>query len=756
MFVCADGYGRLGQIQQLKLAITAPITDGHGGYDDEGPRPDPQYKFGVTTPYTTAGPGAAVFEEDHLTSAVDPYPGLRGQQFQPRRKDSAVSGGGSEGEASNTNGSRYPPPNSQPLKMKRDQTMRPTTMDSIASNTTFVTDRTLIQQNDIGDGGKVISNSPNGASPNVAEARMRRLLHELDSIGLTDDMTIGRPSVDLDDWAASSSMDHSTGPPPPAMTGHGQLPPSMGPPRQEEIERMQQFAQSRNWPPIALPPNRPPYNQMQRPARYPDAPESASPLSEADDALFFGGGSPMSTNSAHGPRNSRQGSFSQPPGHSMQPTPPGAYRPVQATPINSAAFPMPPRGPPPVSMRTPRRPGTAGEPPVAYYNNNTHASLQRNRFASDQNLRERYQGGLPAASSTSIASGSQGSQIGLSPISPAPAMTLSSSGSRTDSMGSGALETPVEEATPTAPSSAQGAQAAQSPTPTLNATQEKKPVEQSVEKSAEKSVEKPSSPAQEIVITTTTPAEDKEKAKEKAIGTTTFSSLGADSSNSSGLRRGSLDAAMALKPSLSTEISREKGTKSPITELTHNPAINHNPFLTGGFGGGLSFGGVSFAVKDRDPPPYRVHSPPSSSGPINGRSNSLRAGSVGGRSDGSGSSFGDGAHNSRSDHSSTKRTTPAVALATAFVKEGVAGLNNVSTGPVLSKAEKAAEKARLKAEKAAEKAEEARRKVEEEKQAKLNAEEIKRRKKEEKIMKRLQAGEVGIYGGLSGMVSFNT
>jgi len=176
------------------------------------------------------------------------------------------------------------------------------------------------------------------------------------------------------------------------------------------------------------------------------------------------------------------------------------------------------------------------------------------------------------------------------------------------------------------------------------------------------------------------------------------------------------------------------------------------------FGGGLSFGGVSFAVKDReggqngrdrDPPPYRMHSPPSSSGP-NGRSNSLRAGSVGGRSDGSGSSFGDGIHNSRSDHSGSKRATPAVALATAFVKEGVAGLNAVPSGPILSKAEKAAEKARLKAEKAAEKADAARRKVEEEKEAKLNAAEIKKKKQEEKIMKRLQAGEMGLMG-LSGM-----
>jgi hypothetical protein len=101
-------------------------------------------------------------------------------------------------------------------------------------------------------------------------------------------------------------------------------------------------------------------------------------------------------------------------------------------------------------------------------------------------------------------------------------------------------------------------------------------------------------------------------------------------------------------------------------------------------------------------------------------------------------------HNSRSDYGGTRKATPTVALATAFVKEGVIGF---SPGPALSKAEKAAEKARLKAEKAAEKAEEARRKVEEEKNAKAHAEEIKKKKKEEKILKKLHSGgEVGLHG----------
>jgi 3'-phosphoadenosine 5'-phosphosulfate (PAPS) 3'-phosphatase len=91
-----------------------------------------------------------------------------------------------------------------------------------------------------------------------------------------------------------------------------------------------------------------------------------------------------------------------------------------------------------------------------------------------------------------------------------------------------------------------------------------------------------------------------------------------------------------------------------------------------------------------------------------------------------------------------------VALATAFVKEGVAGLSTVA--PSMTKAERAAEKARLKADKAAQKAEEARIKVEEEKDAKKNEAELKRKRKEEKILKRLQVGEMGLYG-TSGMVS---
>ncbi|KAG8797534.1 hypothetical protein FRC17_007719, partial [Serendipita sp. 399] len=187
---------------------------------------------------------------------------------------------------------------------------------------------------------------------------------------------------------------------------------------------------------------------------------------------------------------------------------------------------------------------------------------------------------------------------------------------------------------------------------------------------------------------------------------------------------------------------REKGAKSPI-DLAGSTL--NNPFLGGGFGGGLSFGGVGFAIKDSNPPPYRVHSPPSSG---TGRANSLRAASVGGKSDGSGSSFGEGVNHSRGEGSG-KKATPAVALATAFVKDGIPGFS-APAGPMMSKAERAAEKARMKAERAAQKAEEARRRVEEEKEAKLNAEDLKKKKKEEKILKRLQMTDVGVYG-MNGM-----
>lgn len=702
-----------------------PSQDGHAPFEDEGPRPDPHYNFGVTTPYTTAGPGAAVFENDEmLPSAVDPYPG-RGRAFQHGRKDSANSGAGSDSGSSNTNVARLPPQQVKPLR-QRNLTLRPTMADTMSSNMTAMTERTLVQQEGHEDQGKMANhNTPPGA----AEARMRRLLHELDSIGLTDDMTIGRPSVEIDDWAASSSMDHSLGPRAPvAPRRSGSMPPS----RQQEVERMKQLAQSRNWAPdsMASHPIRVPYNQPpHRNYRYPEVPGSASPLSEGEDVPSFGGMRTGSNPLTAGPGFvSRQGSYRQSPTARGMQLVPSTYHPVQASPINSAAFPMPPRnaqpsqhtGHPPMVTRTPHRPGASGnDPPIAYHNNVGHGGMYRDRFGSDQNLRERYlASGTPAASSTSIASGSQSSQIGLSPISPAsaPAMTLSSSGSRANSASSGALETPVEGATPIAPVSFYGSKIS-IPTAT-DAINEKRQVDLK--------------PPKEIVITSSDNGED------KSIGTATVNSKRGYSPISAP-RRGSLDSGLVLKTTLPIEHSH---TKSPIVDLSYNnPNIAHSSLL----GGDLSFGGVSFAVKgrgDANPPPYRLHSPPLSSGLVGGRSNSLRAGSIGGRSDGSASSLGDG----------TRKATPTVALATAFAKDGLIGL---SAGPVLSKAEKAAEKARLKAERAAEKAEEARRKVEEERNAKLNAEEIKKKKKEEKMIKKLQAGEPGLYG-LGGMWGLDT
>jgi hypothetical protein len=224
-----------------------------------------------------------------------------------------------------------------------------------------------------------------------------------------------------------------------------------------------------------------------------------------------------------------------------------------------------------------------------------------------------------------------------------------------------------------------------------------------------------------------------------------------EKTSESGLvRRGSLDSGLMLKPGPVINRPEGKGeferSKSPSAAMTLNPSALHNPFLNGT---GLTFGGVGFAMKDGNPPPYRAQA-------NGGRSNSLRAGSIAGKSDGSGtSSFGDGASHSRSDNSVPKTTTPAVALVTAFVKDGVAGVSQLPSQPQMSKAERAAEKARVKAEKAARKADEARWIAEQEKDRNRNEEELKKKRKEEKIMKRLQVAEMSVYG-LGGMVRFGT
>lgn len=723
--------------QQLKLAITMPSNDGHSPDLDEGPRPDPNFKFGVTTPYVGTGPGAAFFDtHDQLPSAIEPSSQRPARGFQPRRKDSSISGAGSDSGSSTTNLARFLP------KKTRDATLRPTTTETVVTDT----DRTLIHP-DLDDER---APTPNGTQPvGVADARMRRLLHELDSIGIPDEMTMVRPSLDMDERAAGSSVGHGSPPMPPVAMGkslrHIPPPPGKAPPsnllgRAEDVDRA---AQTRRWA------NHTPNGSLtgrgygvppSRTLNHPDAPESASPITDVDD---MNASSPynarpdasplMSANTAFSRSPTSQGTASpsvhpsqlqQLPAQQLSPQQRGVYQPVHSTPLNSAAFPMPPRGATsaspqqqhvPLVSRTPRRPGTAGnDPPVAFYNNPGGAN--RARYGSDQNLRERYLANPPQAA-PSIA-GSQTSQSGLSPISPlsAPALTMSSSGSRTNSTISGVLETPVEPPVgPPQPSS----------TITLDPIKEK----QSLELTKLQDLKPPT-------------AEEKQ-------GLDTPISAG------SGTRRGSLDSGMLLKspPSASQEKARESGARSPIIEAMNSGAILHNPFLGGGFGGGLSFGGVGFAVKDKDPPPYRMHSPPSS-GPSNGRTNSLRAASVGGKSDGSGtSSFGEGVSASRMDHGAgtSRKPTPAVALATAFVRDGVPGLSAMpASGSGMSKAEKAAEKARQKAEKAALKAEEARIRVEEEKEAKKAAEEMKKRRKQEKTIKRLQVGEMGVYG-INGM-----
>ncbi|KAG8853586.1 hypothetical protein FRB91_004691 [Serendipita sp. 411] len=648
-----------------------------------------------------------------LPSAIDPH-NQRARIFQPRRKDSTISGTGSDSGSSTAAMSKFVP------KKSKDASLRPTTADSAVTD---MTERTLIQSES--DDGRMI---PSGARtpPGVADARMRRLLHELDSIGLTDEMSSGRPSQDIDEWATSSSIAHGMPPAAPLTVPNRYIPPPRGEiptanritSLQEDADKLQRSPQIKSWqshsPSASLtrPHLIPPHRNI-----HPDAPETASPASpnsEVDDARinpYYGTRpdvSPLTAGQSAGfPRQSSSGLSTtiSPLSRTIQANQQhqGFYQPTASAPLNSSAFPMPPRlttsmlhqqaTPPPT--RSTRRPGTAGgDPPVAFFNNN----LSRGRYGSDQNLREKY---------LSTTSGSQSSGMGISPISPisAPAMTISTSVSRTNSTNSGALETPVDGMPlnanlPTIQTS-------------LNPIQEKRPTG-------------PSSTRDDSII---------------SPGAQTLVDV-PSSSPASTARRGSVDSGTMLKSAGASDTSRERNTKSPI-DLA-GPSLN-NPFLGGGFGGGLSFGGVGFAIKDTNPPPYRVHSPPSSG---NGRASSLRAGSVGGKSDGSGSSFGDGVGHTRGEGTS-KKATPAVALATAFVKEGIPGFSAPAT-PVMSKAEKAAEKARLKAEKAAQKAEEARRKVEEEKEAKLNAEELKRKKKEEKILKRLHTTDVGVYG-MNGM-----
>jgi hypothetical protein len=695
-----------------------PSTDGHTYDQEELPRPDPNFKFGVTSPYTSNGTGTAFFDTgETLPSAVDPLDPASGGPF--RRKDSTVSGAGSDSGSSNTNigrGPSHPPLNGQ--SRKRNETLRPSTAD------TNNTGRTPIQSD---DGGKPVASPVNG-HPNVAEARMRRLLHELDSIGLTDEMTIGRNSHDIDGWTASSSVGHVVSPPPPQLAIQKNGPPMKY--RSEDIQRLQQMGQARQWQqqqqhyqnaPLPGPGMRAPYGQNPQMIRgYPvDASETA--YHEPADAVYYG--RPVPTANARVYSNLRMAPPAprgmSPPQQMQQ----GSYHPMQQNRMpNSAAFPIPPRTMTPTlqqemqqrqyqqqqqmdspTSRALRTPPTAGnDPPVSYYNatgGRGSNPLNRSRFGSDNNLRERYMNSGPQQSPSM--SGSQLSQVGLSPISPAstvPAMTLSSSGSRTNSIGSGALETPID---------GNGPSVANQTAQTSN---------------LESIKEKPS--AIDVVVTPTDNHVDK-----------------TEPSPAPTKRRGSLDSGLTLKTT-SLDSPKEKGAKSPSSGRLTSPTANHNPFLAGGLSGGLMFGGLALTVNSKErgnPPPYRMHPPPTSSGTVSGRSNSLRAGSIGGRSDGSGSSFGDGIH----------KASPAVALATGFVKEGANVLSTAA--PHMTKAEKAAEKARQKAEKAAQKAEEARMKVEEEKDAKKNEAELKKKRKEEKIIKRLQVNDISLYGS-PGMV----
>ena len=729
--------------QQLRLAITMPSNDGHSPDLDEGPRPDPNFQFGVTTPYVGTGPGAAFFDtHDQLPSAIEPTSQRLPRGFQPRRKDSSISGAGSDSGSSTTNLVKFMP------KKTRDATLRPTTTESAVTDT----GRTLIQDGD--DSEDERAPTPGGSHHPVAveDARMRRLLHELDSIGIPEEMTMVRPSLDFDERAAGSSVGHGSPPMPPVAVGKplrhippppGRAPPSNVLPRAEEVDRVAQTRRWANHTPTGSVTGRGYGLQPNKNFNYPDAPESASPMTDIDD---MSASSPYNTRPDTSPRTPANNGFHRGPGSQGAPSPSiranqplhspaqqlspqqrGIYQPVQSTPLNSAAFPMPPRTASSVSSqqqhiplvsRTPRRPGTAGnDPPVAFYNPGVN---NRARYGSDQNLRERYLASNGSQAAPSI-TGSQSSHMGPSPISPlsAPALTMSSSGSRTNSTISGVLETPVDApmGPPQPPS-----------TITLDPIKEK----QSLELTR----------LQDLKPATTEDRQGLDTPISAGSGTT---------------RRGSLDSGMLLRSPAGHEKAREAGARSPIVEIMNSGAILHNPFLGGGMGGGLSFGGVGFAVKDKDPPPYRMHSPPSS-GPSNGRTSSFKAASVGGRSDGSGtSSFGEGVPGSRMDHgaSGSRRPTPAVALATAFVRDGVPGLSAMPTPTSgMSKAEKAAEKARQKAEKAALKAEEARIRVEEEKEAKKTADELKRQRKQEKTIKRLQVGEMGVYG-INGMVRIN-
>lgn len=712
------------QTRQPRLAITMASNDGHVYENNESsslPLPDPTFKFGVATPYTVDGAGATFFDTNEtLPSAIDPFDPLHGRAFA--RKDSTVSGAGSDNDPSNINngrrGSHQPLQSLQNLPPRnREQTLRPVMVDS--SNPPDSADRVPIQNE---DGGKPVTLAVNGG-PGVAEARMRRLLHELDSIGLTDDMNHARNSHDAEDWSASSPAGHNGGPMSRPLVPQ-QRGPSLKYTRPEDLQRLQQMNQARHWqhqsPASPGSGMRPPYGPNSLMNRgYPvDAPLSAS--SEPEDLAYYRMRSDfnpiLSVNSGlylnqqtapYLPQTAPPVQRAMLPSQHIQQ---GLYHPVQQNRvINSAAFPMPPRtlttiGSP--GSRAHRRPGTAGnDPPVSYYNTPGGHGLNpvnRTRFGSDQNLRERYLAAGPQQSPSM--SGSQQLQTGLSPISPAsttPAMTLSSSGSRTNSVGSGALETPVEGNAPSVVDQAP-------PSSGLD------PIK-----------EKPSPADTETVETPHAKAFDK-----------------FESSFDPTKRRGSLDSGLMLKSASSDSGSTKgKGPKSP-----KSPSAGHNPFLGGGLSGGLMFGGLALSVRDErgNPPPYRSLT---SSGNITGRSNSLRAGSIGGRSDNSGSSFGDGSH-SKLDQK--RVASPTVTLATAFVKEGGAGLFQVATSPPMTKAEKAAEKARVKAEKAAQKAEEARLKVEEEKDAKKNEAELKKKRKEEKTVKRQQAGD-GLYG-VSAMV----
>lgn len=356
----------------MKLALTIPSDEGHTTSD--GPRPDPQFKFGAPMQYS-------------------------GQ------KDSATFSSGSGNDPPSSTVTNYPPmpmraPPPPPSRIQRDE--RPPN---------YTSDVPPSQQRVPREHENWFARAAAGAPPGTAEAEMRSLLQDLDEVGLTDAMTIGRPSVETESWGAASSMDHT---PPRAAPTTKQPIQYAGPSRQEWMDR--QFDQSINWSlPSGTSPPRSPYNQPPRSCGTSTSPHSTAP--------------------SQGSSNCHQGSFSCRRVPFNQIAPSDLPQPMSTDSglfqmLPPSIIPVPPGQTPP---RASRRPYTADELPIT---NSMIGSARNPRLGSDQNLRERYIGGAP---------GSRSPLQGVSPISPmSPATLLSERSSRTNSTFSGALPTPIE------------------------------------------------------------------------------------------------------------------------------------------------------------------------------------------------------------------------------------------------------------------------------------------------------------------------